>query len=170
MIIGCGLGIGTTPQSSQLYIFMSCSQEKNIQTCTSANFLLQKGEPIRRKSLIDDARFDTYTNIGLQEIHRHAILSVNEREEPSDLDESGDIWTSVVSLSNGSTIYPVIKELEVRGHPSFFWVFVLKKQKLCARYLRKICTLHYVCFVEYAGPACEHQTHRDAWRGGDGRL
>lgn len=66
------------------------------------------GEPIRRKSVIDDARFDTFASIGLHEIEVQKEMggSVGELSEEEDKEKTG--WTSVVTLHNPCGIGNVI--------------------------------------------------------------
>ncbi|XP_067947280.1 tyrosine 3-monooxygenase-like [Watersipora subatra] len=75
---------------------------------------MQRGEPIRRKSLIDDAKFDTYTNIGLHKLEiskkKTLSLSVDETEED---DVFLPHWTCIVTLQS-SSIGEVVRELEDR--------------------------------------------------------
>ena len=70
------------------------------------------GEPIRRKSLIDDARFDTYTNIGLHklEAQQESIRSLSLEEEEA---EETTRWTCLVSIDNSWHIGTVIRAFEV---------------------------------------------------------
>lgn len=63
--------------------------------------------------MIDDAKFDTYTNVGLYRIEgskRSMQLSVEEEDE-----EESTIthWTCIASLHSVSSIGTVVQEFEV---------------------------------------------------------
>lgn len=71
------------------------------------------GEPIRRRSLIDDARFDTYTNIGLHKMGVQNKMGGSVGELSEEEDEEKTRWTCVVTLHDPWSIGKVIRELEV---------------------------------------------------------
>ena len=85
---------------------------------TNSIIFVKNGEPIRRKSLIEDAKFDTYTNIGLHKLEANQKSSVQYSIDEAFIEDNEDTtlnyWTCVVSLKSASSIGAVVREFEVR--------------------------------------------------------